>query len=43
LRDLLMWLQWLAASFGSSVVWRGVRIPLDDAHERYDANASDSQ
>ncbi|GJH12157.1 bacteriohopanetetrol glucosamine biosynthesis glycosyltransferase HpnI [Caballeronia novacaledonica] len=43
LRDLLMWLQWLAASFGSSVMWRGVRIPLDDARERYDANASDSQ
>ncbi|SAK80002.1 glycosyltransferase [Caballeronia temeraria] len=43
LRDMLMWLQWLAASFGSSVVWRGVRIPLDDAHEHYDANASDSQ
>jgi ceramide glucosyltransferase len=44
LRDMLMWLQWLAASFGSSVVWRGVRIPLDEAHDdRYDANASDSQ
>jgi ceramide glucosyltransferase len=43
LRDLLMWLQWLAASFGSSVMWRGVRIPLDDAREHYDANASDSQ
>ena len=43
LRDMLMWLQWLAASFGSSVVWRGERIPLDDARDRYDANASDSQ
>ncbi|WP_061135133.1 bacteriohopanetetrol glucosamine biosynthesis glycosyltransferase HpnI [Caballeronia fortuita] len=43
LRDVLMCLQWLAASFGSSVVWRGVRIPLDDARERYDANTSDSQ
>jgi len=43
LRDLLMWLQWLAALFGSSVVWRGVRMPLDDAREHYDANASDSQ
>ncbi|KXU95203.1 glycosyl transferase [Caballeronia megalochromosomata] len=43
LRDLLMWLQWLAALFGSSVVWRGVRIPLDDARDNYDANASDSQ
>jgi ceramide glucosyltransferase len=44
LRDTLMWLQWLAASFGSSVVWRGVRMPLDEARDdRYDANASDSQ
>ncbi|WP_321799480.1 bacteriohopanetetrol glucosamine biosynthesis glycosyltransferase HpnI [Caballeronia sp. J97] len=43
LRDLLMWLQWLSASFGSSVVWRGVRIPLDAPGQRYDANASDSQ
>jgi ceramide glucosyltransferase len=43
LRDVLMCLQWLAASFGSSVVWRGVRIPLDDAREHYDANARDSQ
>ncbi|WP_044042220.1 bacteriohopanetetrol glucosamine biosynthesis glycosyltransferase HpnI [Caballeronia insecticola] len=43
LRDVLMCLQWLAASFGSSVVWRGVRVPIDDPRERYDANASDSQ
>ncbi|SAK89690.1 bacteriohopanetetrol glucosamine biosynthesis glycosyltransferase HpnI [Caballeronia ptereochthonis] len=43
LRDALLCLQWLAALFGSSVVWRGVRIPLDDARDRYDANASDSQ
>ena len=43
LRDALLCLQWLAALFGSSVVWRGVRIPLDDARDRYDANASDSR
>ncbi|SAK71022.1 glycosyl transferase family protein [Caballeronia calidae] len=43
LRDVLMWLQWLAALFGSSVVWRGVRVPLDGARARYDANASDSR
>ena len=43
LRDALMFLQWLAASFGSTVMWRGVRVPLDDARDRYDANASDSQ
>ena len=43
LRDALMCLQWLAASFGSSVVWRGVRVPLDDGPDHYDANASDSQ
>ena len=43
LRDALMLLQWLAALFGSSVMWRGVRVPLDDTRERYDANASDSQ
>ena len=43
LRDALMCLQWLAALFGSSVVWRGVRVPLDDGPDHYDANASDSQ
>ncbi|WP_045459091.1 bacteriohopanetetrol glucosamine biosynthesis glycosyltransferase HpnI [Caballeronia cordobensis] len=43
LRDAMLCLQWLAALFGSSVVWRGVRVPLDDARNPYDTNASDSQ
>jgi ceramide glucosyltransferase len=47
LRDALMCLQWIAASFGSSVVWRGVRMPLDDPrggrYDAHDANAHDSQ
>jgi ceramide glucosyltransferase len=28
LRDTLLALQWLAAAFGSHVVWRGVRVPV---------------
>lgn len=28
LRDTLLLLQWLAAAFGSHVVWRGVRVPV---------------
>jgi ceramide glucosyltransferase len=28
LRDLLLALQWLAAAFGSYVVWRGARVPV---------------
>lgn len=28
LRDALLALQWLAAAFGSHVVWRGVRVPV---------------
>ena len=28
LRDTLLTLQWLAAAFGSHVVWRGVRVPV---------------
>ena len=30
-RDGLMFAQWVAGSFGSTVVWRGVRIPVEDA------------
>jgi len=29
-RDLLLLAQWLAGSFGSTVVWRGVRVPVED-------------
>jgi ceramide glucosyltransferase len=29
LRDTLLACQWLAGAFGSSVVWRGVRVPLE--------------
>jgi ceramide glucosyltransferase len=29
LRDALMTLQWLAAWFGASVQWRGLRVPVD--------------
>uniref|UniRef100_UPI003F4FFC33 hypothetical protein n=1 Tax=Caballeronia sp. LjRoot34 TaxID=3342325 RepID=UPI003F4FFC33 len=28
LRDTLLALQWLAALFGSHVVWRGARVPM---------------
>jgi ceramide glucosyltransferase len=28
LRDVLLLLQWLAAAFGSHVIWRGVRVPV---------------
>jgi ceramide glucosyltransferase len=31
LRDALMCFQWLAACFGSSVLWRGFRVPVDDS------------
>jgi ceramide glucosyltransferase len=31
LRDLLFWAEWIAAAFGSHVMWRGSRISLDDA------------
>lgn len=31
LRDALMCLQWCAACFGASVMWRDARIPVDDA------------
>ncbi|VXB43530.1 putative glycosyltransferase [Burkholderia sp. 8Y] len=47
LRDGLMWLAWFAALFGSSVVWRGVRVPLNvsDASasegDAYETNPSD--
>ena len=30
-RDALLFAQWMAGSFGSTVVWRGVRIPVEDA------------
>ncbi|SAL81608.1 glycosyltransferase [Caballeronia terrestris] len=29
LRDALLWLQWIAAAFGSNVSWRGVSVPVD--------------
>ncbi|MGF6880449.1 bacteriohopanetetrol glucosamine biosynthesis glycosyltransferase HpnI [Paraburkholderia sp. MM5477-R1] len=29
LRDTLLALQWLAAAFGSHVIWRGSRVPVD--------------
>lgn len=29
LRDALLWLQWIAAAFGSTVSWRGVSVPVD--------------
>jgi len=28
LRDVLLALQWLAAAFGSHVIWRGVRVSV---------------
>jgi ceramide glucosyltransferase len=40
LRDTLMWLQWFAAWFGSSVSWRGLRVPIDDAREASDVTDS---
>ncbi|MGF6904936.1 bacteriohopanetetrol glucosamine biosynthesis glycosyltransferase HpnI [Paraburkholderia sp. GAS348] len=33
LRDMLLTLQWLAAAFGSYVVWRGARMPVTQAIE----------
>ncbi|MBP0594829.1 bacteriohopanetetrol glucosamine biosynthesis glycosyltransferase HpnI [Paraburkholderia sp. LEh10] len=30
-RDALLFAQWMAGSFGSTVVWRGVRMPVEDA------------
>jgi ceramide glucosyltransferase len=46
LRDTLMCLQWLAAWFGSSVLWRGFRVPVDDTRPMRGvtdaADASDS-
>ena len=30
LRDILLAVQWLAAAFGSNVVWRGERVPVDN-------------
>ncbi|MEZ2354776.1 bacteriohopanetetrol glucosamine biosynthesis glycosyltransferase HpnI [Caballeronia sp. RCC_10] len=44
LRDVLMCAQWAAALFGSSVVWRGVRVPLDgemQSGDGYDGNAAE--
>ncbi|ACC70369.1 bacteriohopanetetrol glucosamine biosynthesis glycosyltransferase HpnI [Paraburkholderia phymatum] len=29
-RDALLFAQWMAGSFGSTVVWRGVRMPVED-------------
>ncbi|MBN3766039.1 bacteriohopanetetrol glucosamine biosynthesis glycosyltransferase HpnI [Burkholderia sp. Ac-20365] len=29
-RDALLFAQWMAGSFGSTVVWRGVRVPVAD-------------
>ncbi|MGE8329822.1 MAG: glycosyl transferase, partial [Paraburkholderia nemoris] len=29
LRDTLLALQWLASAFGSHVVWRGARVPVE--------------
>lgn len=31
LRDALLMLEWCAACFGSSVLWRGSRVPVDDS------------
>ncbi|EKS71743.1 putative glycosyltransferase [Burkholderia sp. SJ98] len=45
LRDALMCLVWFAALFGSSVMWRGVRVPLDASaakRDAYEASSSDS-
>jgi ceramide glucosyltransferase len=46
LRDTLLWLQWFAAAFGSSVSWRGARVPVESARNaseplRPDSDASD--
>jgi ceramide glucosyltransferase len=30
LRDILLGVQWFAAAFGSNVVWRGERVPVDN-------------
>ncbi|WP_025602779.1 bacteriohopanetetrol glucosamine biosynthesis glycosyltransferase HpnI [Burkholderia sp. WSM2230] len=32
LRDTLLLLQWFAGAFGSHVVWRGARVPLESGH-----------
>jgi ceramide glucosyltransferase len=34
LRDMLLALQWLAAWFGSHVMWRGVRVPVETSSAR---------
>jgi ceramide glucosyltransferase len=31
-RDALLFAQWMAGSFGSTVMWRGVRMPVEDTH-----------
>jgi ceramide glucosyltransferase len=47
LRDVLLWLQWFAAAFGSNVSWRGARVPIDGSpasgapNMRNDPDASD--
>jgi ceramide glucosyltransferase len=41
-RDSLSWLQWIAAFFGSSVVWRGVNVPLSAPGDAYETNTPDS-
>jgi len=28
-RDTLLFAQWIAGAFGSTVVWRGVRVPVE--------------
>ncbi|HWT36693.1 MAG TPA: bacteriohopanetetrol glucosamine biosynthesis glycosyltransferase HpnI, partial [Paraburkholderia sp.] len=33
-RDVLLFAQWMAGSFGSTVVWRGVRMPVEDTDSR---------
>ncbi|SAK68751.1 hopanoid biosynthesis associated glycosyl transferase protein HpnI [Caballeronia hypogeia] len=43
LRDTPMGLRWPAASVGSRVVWRGVRMTVDRAGKHYDASASGSR
>jgi ceramide glucosyltransferase len=40
LRDALLALQWLAAAFGSHVVWRGVRVPVANRETAGAANAA---
>jgi ceramide glucosyltransferase len=34
LRDMLLALQWLAGAFGSHVMWRGVRVPVETSAAR---------